>query len=159
MWFKGADTTAVAKFVEHKFLHLDVSEMWDDLRCSVYEGARSVNKFLGGLYHSGLWLRPSEASRISTYGMDFQTHYLECAQFAHDIGKTRFKIPPKHHALTHIVHEMVRQLGDASREDLTNENPCVLSPLHGAASRMKILLAALRPCHVLVCYSMPMKEP
>ena len=128
MWFKGADTTAVVKFVEQKYSDLH-APMWDDFCCSVHDGAESVNKFLSLLYHSGLWLRPTVARNLIRYGMDFQTHYLECSQFAFNMKKTRFKLPPKFHALTHIVHDLLMQVGEVGEENLKRDAPCILSPL------------------------------
>ena len=127
-WFKGADTHAVTRWLEHIFFHLEAPS-WDDYRCSIHEGAKAANEFLRVLYRSGLWLRPSVASYVCQCGMAFMQNYRICAQHAYNAGKCRFNLKPKLHAYCHIVHEMIGFLGVVGQSALDRDEPSLVNPL------------------------------
>ena len=66
MWFKGADTYSVCKFIEAKFRDLDGDRLYFDC---IHEATKGGNDALSELYSNGLWLRPSQAARVANSSM------------------------------------------------------------------------------------------
>lgn len=128
MWFKGADTHSVAKWVEHKFGGLH-ARAWDGYRLSIYHTAKCANAFLSQLYRGGLWLQPSYVAPIIKSGMTFLREYRVCAQYAFDGGKCRFKISPKFHAFCHIVHSLIEQVGNLPPRVMRDDSHSIINPL------------------------------
>ena len=126
MWFKGADTYSVCKFIEAKFRDLDGDRLYFDC---IHLAAKGGNCALSELYSNGLWLRPSQAVRVANASMACLLRYRECAQLAFARGKCRFKLPPKFHAFTHIAHGVIEQLGNVGDDRLATDQPSILNPL------------------------------
>ena len=127
-WFKGADTYAVARWVEFKFRDLPAPG-WEDFRDSIFETAKCANTFLSTLYRNGLWLQPALAGLVIRCGMGFLQEYRVCAQFAYEDNKCRYKIPPKYHAFCHITHTLIEYLGKVGEQVVHENLPSILSPL------------------------------
>ena len=104
-WYKGADTTAVCLFLENFFRELADR---DDYLQSIFEACESANTFMKVLYHGGLWMPRSACRAAGQAGLDFIKAYKESAQFAYNLGKTRFKIQPKLHAAIHIIDDLCK---------------------------------------------------
>ncbi|CAE7423345.1 unnamed protein product [Symbiodinium necroappetens] len=128
-WFKGADTRAVCSFLE-SFLEHHVAQLAvpDPYLQSMLLACRSANEFLKVLYSSGLWLSRERCQRAAQAGFDFMKSYLETADAAHRLDKTRFKLTPKLHALLHVIEALAHgyergqvwvwnPLGDACQMD------------------------------------------
>ncbi len=141
-WFKGADTHAVLKFMEHKFQGLD-AHGWEVYKTCIYRATCAANRFLSVLYRGGLWLKPSEVSIAISAGMAFCTHYRECSELAFREEKTRFKLPPKFNAYVHIVHGCVEQVGKLHQNILNDDQPSILNPLAQSCQQDEDFVGAL----------------
>lgn len=128
-WFKGADTAAICKFVEHTFGQLTAPAGFE-LYCEcIHLAAEASNTVLSCMYTSGLWLRPMEASAIARHSLCFARRFRECSELAFQMEKCRFRITPKYHAYVHLTHAVIQQLGNLVDEVLENDTPAILNPL------------------------------
>lgn len=101
-WFKGADTTAVCKYLEHKF-HQTLESEHSDYVESIYMALSAGNNFLRLLYSADLFMPQSLTQRVAACGRQLLSQYLRAASIAHSLSKTRFKLIPKFHLFCHIV--------------------------------------------------------
>ena len=124
-WFKGADTTIVCKWLEWKIPRFeadyegDHDEHLSQLSRALVEG----NSFMSALYHQPLWLKPSDALRISNHGLAFLSLYSSLAGYAFQQGWPRYKLQPKFHMLAHILYS----LRDAGSKNIETLNPIAFS--------------------------------
>ena len=78
-------------------------EVPDSYLQGILEACRAANAFMRTLYAGGLFLPRRTCTVAGQHGIDFLCAYLEIAQLAHDMRKTRFKIQPKLHAALHLI--------------------------------------------------------
>ena len=106
-WFKGADTAAVVRFLE-QYLgdHVASLSVRDPYLESALDACRGANRFLSTLYKHGVWLPYDACVAASNAGFMFLRGYMECAQFAYDQQKTRYKLQPKLHPMAHFVKDL-----------------------------------------------------
>lgn len=105
-WFKGADTAAVARYLEWKYFqiqkdHPEASNQ--DYLHVIYQALVAGNEFLRKLYHAHLFMRRPETRHIAKHGRALLTFYTEAVQKAFGLGKARFKLAPKLHMFCHVI--------------------------------------------------------
>ena len=107
-WFKGADTTLLALYLETFYAKIlaDCSEEVENVLTVIYDGLVAVNRFMTASYHEALWVKSHRASEISVQGMAFMEWFNEAAMEALRQEVPRFKLMPKFHFFAHLVHSM-----------------------------------------------------
>ena len=103
-WFKGHDTAAACRYLEHKFEKLlkDGCPHKAYLE-SIHKALHSGNEFLRRVYRCHLFLRRPETRHLAYHGNEILKNYCLAANHAHALGKTRFKLIPKLHMFCHMV--------------------------------------------------------
>ena len=108
VWFKGADTTVVLKFLacylEHNAPHND-----EYLQC-LLRCCQAANKFLSLLYHAELWLPRRTARMVVRAGRDYILLYKSLAKTAYEMRLTRYLLTPKLHLFMHCIHILEQQI-------------------------------------------------
>ena len=79
----------------------------DEYLNGILRSLQAANRFLQGIYHSGLWLSQERTRMIAQSGLDFLRYYQTTSHRAFKLQKTRFKLTPKYHALIHIIDVLV----------------------------------------------------
>ena len=108
-WFKGADTTVLARYLQNKYNRVlaDFCGPHEHHLVTIYEGMCECNAFLSGLYHQPLWILPSDAWVLATHAIKFLESHNKAASYAlHTLALPRFKTVPKVHMLAHFVHDL-----------------------------------------------------
>lgn len=116
-WFKGADTTAVCRFLED-FFSRTLEDYIGPHRVyleKILEALSGGNAFLSQLYRSHLFLSRAEARECSRNGFKLISSYLHVATIAHRLDLTRFKITPKLHICFHLVDRLYQASLEGSR--------------------------------------------
>lgn len=108
-WFKGADTTSLLIYLEHKLE--DALPLIDDndvrrYFALIHAAVCSANAFLRVFYHSNLWLANREADVAIAEGQQCLDTFQKLASTAFDWGLTRWKIQPKYHMVGEILFDM-----------------------------------------------------
>lgn len=101
-WFKGADTAAVCKFLEHKFKETLLSNRTEYIE-AIYSACSASNEFLRCLYGADLFMPRSVTGRAAACGRKILEQYSKAASIAYSLSKTRFKLTPKYHLFCHVV--------------------------------------------------------
>lgn len=85
-WFKGADTTASARYLEWKYFNIlqTVPEGYPhrDYLESVRGALREANEFLSRLFKTQLFMRRPEAKHIAKHGRALLNKFTSAAQAA-----------------------------------------------------------------------------
>ena len=107
-WFKGSDTTIIAKFLEWLLpRHLaDCDEDQELQLTQMLEGLTAINSCLGNLYHQPLWIQPATSCSNARDGMKFLSCLLRCADYYLSQEVPRFKLMPKAHMFAHAMHKL-----------------------------------------------------
>ncbi|CAE7761025.1 STRN3 [Symbiodinium sp. CCMP2456] len=124
LWFKGADTSFVLKFLVFKFESVLESDapVGHDLEYlrTILECLQASDGFLSSLYKAGLFLDRRRLTKVVQLGMQMLTLYTRIAAMAHSRSLPRFKLTPKYHMLMHVIYQL--------RLDLTSDR-LPLNPL------------------------------
>ena len=116
-WFKGADTTTLTYFLEHRFAkilsdnpgHEHATYIESILAC-----LRASSKIFKILYRASLWLTDGERDAVMDSLRDLLANFKKAAGYSFNVLKlTRFKFQPKYHMLSEVRYELIcnRQLG------------------------------------------------
>ena len=120
-WHKGAVSTVMMKWIEHRFLHEDLSE--DPFLPMAGEASVAINKAVSQMYESSVLLDPSDSAEIGGQGMRFLRRYAELSAAAKNDGRALFVVMPKHHA----IQKMMLTLLAKSEQGVPAVNPIALS--------------------------------
>ncbi|CAE7234075.1 unnamed protein product [Symbiodinium sp. CCMP2456] len=110
LWFKGADTTFVIKFLvfkfqdvleKHEFQESDLRYLKEILAC-----LKSADGFMSSLYKGGLFQGGPRLAKIVRLGESMVQLYAKIASLAYARGLARFKLNPKYHMLLHIIYQL-----------------------------------------------------
>ena len=105
-WFKGADTRAVAVYLERRYNKvISDNPAFEHLSylMTIHRALKAGNGFMRRLYNSHLFLRKPEAKHVALEGRSLLTQFSLAANAAFALGYCRFKFTPKYHMLSHIV--------------------------------------------------------
>lgn len=109
-WFKGADTAAVCRWLQHKFDQVAVpqsgSSQLRNYTRAILTALSAGNSFLRELYNANLFLGKLQSEMIAAHGRGLIDGYCKAANLSYAMGKTRFKLVPKLHMLARIVMNM-----------------------------------------------------
>ena len=120
-WHKGAVTTAVMKWIEHRHMTEDLSA--EPLLQLAGEACVAINRCLELMYENEVILEPAVASQIGGYGMRFLRRYGEMATLAKQANRALFIIMPKHH----VIQKMMISLLHRAEQGLPSLNPIAVS--------------------------------
>lgn len=121
-WFKGADTTAIAKYLEYKYgLVLQATSLHKEYTTCILNAICSGNKFLSRLFRANLFMGKVETQELASFGRQLLDHYTTAANLSYRMGRTRFKLIPKLHKLCHVIMHL--EHASSSREWCLS--PCV----------------------------------
>lgn len=147
-WHKGALSTTLMEFVEHRFRK--EGGTWPAMLVLAGETAISGNNFLKLLYSSDAWLPPERASKVANIGYDFLQGYATLANMAFRANQTLWVLQPKLHCFHHICHDLWH----------SSAKGWVLNPLCqstqqdedfvGRPSRLSRRVTAQKPCALRV---------
>ena len=87
--------------------HISSLDAPDAYLSSMLDSLRAANAFMRILFRSGLWLSLDRCRAVAKAGLAFLKAYLEASHAAYTMGRTRFKVTPKFHAMIHIVDSLV----------------------------------------------------
>ena len=73
------------------------------------EATSSLNNFLRGLYHEGLFISSGTAGRLAREGLCFLRLYAELAMLSYQRSAKRFPLVPKGHYMHHQCLDLLRQ--------------------------------------------------
>ncbi|CAE6949221.1 unnamed protein product [Symbiodinium sp. CCMP2456] len=109
-WFKGNDTTIIAKYLEVKYKQLlaDCDSAIEGVLSAIYGGLVAINIFMRKVYAVPLWVSPADASELASQGLLFMRAFNAAAHSALGAGKPRFKYMPKFHLFAHLIHYLRR---------------------------------------------------
>ena len=91
-------------------------------------GSKAISIAVTFLYLNGLWLRASDARKLSRWIYCFLAHYSLLAHFTIEDSLRRFPVYPKLHMLCHTAHDLAQQ---AAR------SPWVFSPMATACQQQE----------------------
>ena len=120
-WHKGAVTTVVMKWIEHRHCTEDFSE--EPLLELAGEACVAINKCLAMMYESSVMLEPDDALQIAGQGLRFLRRYGDLAARAKNENRALFVVMPKHH----IIQKMMLTLMHQGEKQLPSINPIALS--------------------------------
>ena len=121
-WFKGADTTIMAKFLQWKYERL-LADTDSEIVEKVHSALKAANDFLRLLFNSNLWMESARAREASAHGFTFLKSYASAATMCFNLLLPRFKLQPKLHMFAHVAHRL------ASDARLIGREGVVLNPL------------------------------
>lgn len=116
-WFKGADTTTLTYFLEHRFAKIlsdDPGHEHATYIESILACLRASSKIFKILYRASLWLTDGERDAVIDSLRDLLANFKKAAGYSFNVLKlTRFKFQPKYHMLSEVRYELIcnRQLG------------------------------------------------
>ena len=87
--------------------HISSLDAPDAYLSSMLDSLRAANDFMRILFRSGLWLSLDRCRAVAKAGLAFLKAYLEASHAAYTMGRTRFKVTPKFHAMIHIVDALM----------------------------------------------------
>ena len=107
-WFKGNDTTIMAKWLEWKVRRLlaDCDEAVETPLRVIFDGLAGINACLSALYHQPLWIAPSDALGIARSGFVFLSSLTQAANHFLQASRPRYKLNPKAHMFSHVMHRL-----------------------------------------------------
>lgn len=89
-------------------------------------GTRAINIAVTWLYLNGLWLRASDARKVSRWIFCFLARYSLLAHFSIEESLRRFPVYPKLHMLCHTAHDLAKH---------AERSPWVFSPMATACQQ------------------------
>ena len=104
-WFKGALTTVLFEFVQHRAETEDFSD--DPILMCALEGGAAMREALRLMYANDVFLGRALAERVAKLGLKFLRRYAQAAAKAHEQGLALFVIMPKGHAIQHIMIDLL----------------------------------------------------
>ena len=116
-WFKGADTTSLLIYLEHRFAD-EIAKVSDDVVVyfrKIYNMIVAANAFMKMLFHCGLWLTEFERNALIKSGRIASGLFKECANIAYGMELCRWKLQPKYHLFGEVIVEL--ELDKASGRD------------------------------------------
>ena len=120
-WHKGAITTVMMKYIEHRFLTEDLSQ--EPLLQLAGEGCVAINKAIAKLFASNVFLTPDESNTVGQLTLKFLRRYSELSSRCMASKRCLFKIMPKHH----VIQKMAILLLHSSERGAPTLNPISLS--------------------------------
>ena len=121
-WFKGADTTAVAKFLQYKYdVVVRENSVHKEYTTCILNALRSGNAFLSRLFRANLFMGKAETAELASFGRQLLDHYIAAANLSYKLGRARFKLIPKLRMFCHVVMHL--EYGSTTRE--WSLSPCV----------------------------------
>lgn len=132
-WSKNMDTAPVIKFVEYLCLMGLVGNPKDEFLETISDACGAIAQFMHILFSSSFYLTESQGWQLIQSGQAFLNDYMKLAVLSFRKGLCLWKLKPKLHMLTHIVHTALQQF---------KKGTChVINPLAEAHSCVKILSA------------------
>ena len=142
-WHKGALSTTLMEFIEHRFANETFTH---PLLSLASEACTAVQSCSRTLYRSGVWLEPAKAKLVSELGFKFLRRYSELATLAKTRGECLFVYQPK----IHILHHFMVDLMESSSRNVASMNPLARScqqseDFIGRPARLSRRVTAQRP--------------
>eukprot|EP00438_Fugacium_kawagutii_P034951 Skav211771 [mRNA] locus=scaffold674:769002:770810:+ [translate_table: standard] len=107
IWHKGDLSTSLLLWTEHRY-KTEKAE-WTPMLLLAGEAGSCLNGFLRTLYRGNVWLSNAEALKAGRLGMDFLKKFARLARSAWLEQRTLWALQPKHHALHHVVIDLLQQ--------------------------------------------------
>ena len=83
-WFKGADTTAVAKFLQYKYdVVVRENSVHKEYTTCILNALRSGNAFLSRLFRANLFMGKAETAELASFGRQLLDHYIAAANLSY----------------------------------------------------------------------------
>ncbi len=142
-WHKGALSTTLMEFCEHRFA---TEAFQHPLLHLAAEACTAIQRCSRGLYRAGVWLSPDDSNLIAELGFKFLRRYSSMATLAKNRRESFFILQPK----IHVLHHFLFDLHVASQKKIPAMNPLAKScqqseDFIGRPARLSRRVTAQRP--------------